>query len=206
MLLGCLMCVCVCVVCVSMCVYAQGGFKSSLVWIPVIVVCANTQTICMSKCMVCHDRSFIIYLFIYFWVVSWVCITCIGLWAVTFGKTAQRLICPCKWKQNILQLIHFDFLREIHWQGRRKKERELKCPSLSIPVCLSLWTALRQSSWNRLPIIEYLDWFASKSHSCRGNVNSGWNKQASNEIRVHKSSDSIQGSWLMMHVIFLLFG
>lgn len=59
-------------------------------------------------------------------------ISCIGL-LCTFGKRAPTLTCHCKRKSTILQPVHFDCLREQHWEeGEKEKEREPEC--LSLPI------------------------------------------------------------------------
>lgn len=50
--------------------------------------------------------------------------------------------------------------------------------------------------------VKFLDWFASNSHSCTGNVDAAWNKQASGKKKsegVRQHQRNLANSWSVFH-------
>lgn len=114
-LLGCLMCVCC--VCVLH-VYPCEDLKSSVVWI----------SAGRAQLMMCMSER-LVYLFI-----SWVCISGVGL----RRDSAAHLAREHRGRPVTANESQISYSRSTLAVWERAKEKELECPSLSLPVRLSV--------------------------------------------------------------------
>lgn len=143
------MCLCVCCMCTR--VYICTVRKCSLGEYQLVFewrVCPSAWIVMMSAL-----------LFLYFYMTSWVCIT---------GLTPLHIWKECTEANMSLQMKAKYLTANPLWLRERQGKREIL--SVHLFLCLSFWTALCQSSQIRFPILEFLDWFASNSHSCTGNL------------------------------------